>query len=303
MLNLQRLRVLREVVARGSFSGAAQALSYSQPAVSQAVARLEAELGVTLIERDRRGVRPTPAGAALIEHTEAILARMGAAEAEVAAIAGARGGHLRIASFPTAGATLMPVAIANFRAAHPGVTLSLAEGEPEEIAPRLRDGEFDLVLLFEFPELGGDLGAGLRRVDLLEDPMPLALPKSHRLAGRSAIRLADLREESWVQTSSQSPCARHVVRCCHAAGFEPRVSFESDDYQTVQGLVAAGVGVALIPELALTTVRDDVAIRSLRPSPVRNVLAATPSGTPVMPAVATMLEVLRSAARGYRVAA
>src|SRR6266540_1214892 len=150
MLNVQRLMVLREVAGRRSFSAAADALSYSQSAVSQAVATLEAELGVKLIERDRRGVRPTAAGAALVGHADGIEARLEAAEAEVAAIAGMRGGRLRIASFPTAGATLMPLAIASFRAAHPGVVVSLAEGEPEEIVPRLRTGEFDLVLLYEF---------------------------------------------------------------------------------------------------------------------------------------------------------
>jgi DNA-binding transcriptional LysR family regulator len=304
MLNVQRLKVLREVAAQGSFSAAAAALSYSQPAVSQAVATLEAETGVTLIERDRRGVRPTAAGEALVGHAEAILTRLDTAEAEVAAIAGVRGGHLRIASFPTAGATLIPLAVATFRAAHPGVALTLAEGEPEEIAPRLRDGEFDLVLLFEFRGASEKLGAGMRRMNLLEDPMHLALPKGHTLAAKSRLRLEDLSAESWVQTSAASPCARHVVRSCHAAGFDPRVSFESDDYQTVQGLVAAGVGVALIPQLALSTVREDIVIRALHPqSPRRNILAATPRGTPVMPAVATMLEVLQSVARGYEQAA
>ncbi len=301
MLNVQRLKLLREVAARGSFSAAAEALSYTQSAVSQAVAKLEAEAGVPLIERDRRGVRPTPAGAALVEHAEGILSQLEAAEAEVAAIAGVRGGRLRMASFPTAGATLMPVAIAIFRASHPDVELSLAEGEPHEIVPRLRAGEFDLVLVYEFRGVGEKLGAGLRRFDLLEDPLRVALPRGHGLAGKRTVRLEDLSEESWVQTSSSTPYARYVVRSCHAAGFEPRVSFESDDFQTVQGLVAAGVGVALIPELALSMARDDVVIRPLRPDePVRGVLAATPRGAAVMPAVATMVDVLRAAAGQYR---
>jgi DNA-binding transcriptional LysR family regulator len=298
MLNAQRLRVLREVVARGSFSAAADALSYTQSAVSQSVARLEAEAGVPLVERDRRGIRPTAAGAALVDHAEGILAQLQAAEEEVRAIAGASGGHLRMASFPTAGATLMPVAIASFRAAHPDVSLTLAEGEPEEIAPRLRTGEFDLVLLFEFQGVSEKLGSWMRRFELLEDSLHLAVPKGHRLARKRAVRLEDLEEESWIQTSVDSPCARHVVRSCHAAGFEPKVAFESDDYQTVQGLVAAGVGVALIPQLALSTVRDDIVIRALHPrSPVRAVVAATARGAAVMPAVATMLDVLRAAAR------
>ena len=196
----------------------------------------------------------------------------------------------------------MPQAIAGFRASHPGVEVTLAEGEPEEIAPRLRAGEFDLVLLFEFEGVGERLGAGMRRFELLDDPLHLALPADHPLAAREQLRLEDLREESWVQTSASSPCARHVVRSCHAAGFEPRVSFESDDYQTVQGLVAAGVGVALIPAAgALARSAPTSAIRALHPrSPVRKVFAATPRAAAVTPAVATMLDVLREVARTAR---
>ncbi len=296
MLNAQRLNVLREVAARGSFSGAAEALSYTQSAVSQSVATLEAELGVALIERDRRGVRPTAAGAALVDHAEGILARIEAAESEVAAIAGVRGGRLRMASFPTAGATLMPVAIATFRAAHPGVAVSLAEGEPGEIVPRLRGGELDLALTYEFPDVGERLGAGLRRFDLLDEEIRVALPLSHPLAAADGVRLADLAGESWIQTSAPAPFARHVVRACNAAGFEPDVSFESDDFQTVQGLVAAGVGVALIPRLALIGVREDVTIRPLSPAGPRRKVLAVSRRAAVTPAVATMVDVLRSAA-------
>jgi DNA-binding transcriptional LysR family regulator len=141
----------------------------------------------------------------------------------------------------------------------------------------------------------------MRRFELLDDPLHLAMPAGHRLSGRKNLRLDDLRGEAWVQTSAASPCAKHVIRSCHAAGFEPTVSFESDDYQTVQGLVAAGVGVALIPELALTSVRDEIVIRALDPrAPVRRVLAATPRGAAMMPAVATMIDILRTAAGRYR---
>lgn len=300
MLNVGRLRVLVEVARRGSFSSAAEALSYTQSAVSQQVATLEAETGMTLLERHARGVRVTPAGHALVEHAEGILARLEAAEAELSAIAGLRAGRLRMASFPTAGATLMPLAIATFRAAYPEVELTLAEGEPEEIAPRLSAGEFDLALLFEFEE--PDMLDGLERVELLADPMYLALPGTHKLARKSGLRLADLRSEAWIQTSLESPCARHVVRCCHAAGFEPNVSFESDDYQTVQGLVAAGVGVALIPELALSGVREDIAIRALAPSPpLRQVIAAAPTDARLSPATPAMLSILRDAAERYEI--
>jgi DNA-binding transcriptional LysR family regulator len=317
MLNVNRLRILREVAHRSSFSAAADALSYTQSAVSQQIAALEAETGMTLLERHPRGVSLTAAGQTLVGHAESVLADLDAAEAALAAIAGLRGGRLRMASFPTAGATLMPLAIATFRSRHPNVELTLAEGEPEQIAPRLRTGELDLALLFEFdddafPSDGDGAGSGqadgsgslpggrLTRVELLQDPLYLALPRAHRLAERTRLRLQDLREEAWIQTSQDSPCARHVVRCCHAAGFEPGVSFESDDYQTVQGLVGAGVGVALIPELALSVVREDIVIRALSPRPpARRVIAATAAGARLLPAAPAMLSVLQQVASEY----
>src|ERR1700753_661824 len=149
MLDVRRLAVLKEVAHQGSISAAAEALSYTQSAVSQQIATLEAETGLALLERHPRGVSLTAAGQTLVGHAEGILARLETAEAALSAIAGLRGGRLRMASFPTAGSTLMPVAIANFRAAYPEVELTLAEGEPEEIVPRLRGGELDLALLFE----------------------------------------------------------------------------------------------------------------------------------------------------------
>jgi DNA-binding transcriptional LysR family regulator len=323
MLNVSRLRVLNEVARRGSFSAAADALAYTQSAVSQQIATLEAETGVGLLERRPRGVHLTSAGRVLVEHSEGILARLQAAEEELSAIAGLRGGELRMASFPTAGAALMPAAIARFRASYPEVRLTLAEGKPEEIAPRLHAGEFDLALLFEFSDTAetesasGETGAARgeggsstatpsrarprRVVDLLEDPMFLALPREHRLARKRSLRLEELRGEAWVQTSASSPCARYVVRCCRAAGFDPEVAFESDDYQTVQGLVASGVGVALIPELALSVVREDIVVRALAPHPPgRRVIAALPRAasarTPLTPASTAMLRVLEEAA-------
>lgn len=300
MLNVNRLRILIEVAGRGSFSAAADALSYTQASVSQQIAALESETGVTLLERLPRGVRLTPAGEVLLEYAEGIIARLHAAEAEMAAIAGLRGGQLRMASFPTAGATLMPLAIAIFRAQHPEVELTLAEGEPEEIGPRLAAGEFDLALLFEFEGTSESLGPDVERMPLFEDPMFLALPADHPLAQRRTLKLENLRAEAWIQTSAASPCARHVVRSCHIAGFEPVVSFESDDYHTVQGLVAAGVGVALIPKLALAGSREDIAIRALSPrNPVREVIVATPAGTRLTAAATAMRQILADVATRF----
>src|SRR4051794_4104489 len=170
MLDVKRLRVLREVAARGSFSGAADALSYTQSAISQQIAALEREAGAQLVERSARGVRLTDAGAALVTHTDAILARLDAAERELEAIAGLRGGHLRIIAFPSAASSIVPLAIAEFRRRHPGVELTLVPGEPEESIAALKAGDSDLAISLEasFRPLDDEHVA---KTTLLDDPM------------------------------------------------------------------------------------------------------------------------------------
>ncbi len=297
MLNVARLKVLKEVAYRGSLSSAAEALSYTQSAISQQIAALEAETGMTLLERHPRGVSLTAAGQTLVGHAEGILARLDTAEAALSAIAGLRGGRLRMASFPTAGSTLMPVAIARFRASYPGVELTLSEGEPEQIvaAParrRARPRARVRVRRGLAAAGGDDAHAAARRSDV---PGAAARAPPRRQSEAAPVRAA--RGGVGADLEREPLCARHVVRSCHAAGFEPTVSFESDDYQTVQGLVAAGVGVALIPELALSVVREDIAIRALSPAPpVRQVIAATPEGARLVPAAPAMLSVLGRAA-------
>src|SRR5881394_3479260 len=143
MLDVRRMRILREVAARGSFSAAAEALAYTQSAVSQQIAALEREVGTKLVERNARGIRLTDAGEALVRHTESVMANLAEAEAELEAIAGIRGGRVRLASFPSAGSAIVPQAIANFRSRHPGVELNLSEAEPQDSLPRLRAGELD----------------------------------------------------------------------------------------------------------------------------------------------------------------
>ena len=235
---------------------------------------------MTLIERDRARRPPDRrrrgAGRARGGDPRAARGRRGGARGDRRACAAAGCGWRR--SRPP-GATLMPLAIATFRAAHPEVELTLAEGEPEEIVPRLRAGEFDLVAAVRVPWRQRDARRRPATRRAARGPDARRAPRrapAGRQAGR--VRLEDLqRGVVGPDLGRRAPCARHVVRSCHAAGFEPRVSFESDDYQTVQGLVAAGVGVALIPELALSSARDDIVIRPLHPDePVRGVLAATP---------------------------
>jgi DNA-binding transcriptional LysR family regulator len=301
MLDVRRKRVLREVAQRGSFSAAAEALSFTQSAVSQQIAALEREAGTTLVERSVRGIRLTDAGRALVRHTEAILGRLAEAEAELEAIAGLRGGRLRMASFESAGATLMPLAIATFRERHPAVELSLSLAEPMDSVPKLKSGELEIALSFDPHDVAGPGGDSIEHVHLLDDPLYLALAPDHPLAGKRNLRLADLAADAWIEGTPSCACSAMLRRACERAGFAPRIAFESDDYQAIQGFVAAGVGVALIAELALTTVRDDIVIRSLgRETPMRRIHAAALAGGYRSPATTAMLEILTDVAANYR---
>jgi DNA-binding transcriptional LysR family regulator len=296
MLDVRRMRVLREVAVQGSFSAAAEALSFTQSAVSQQIAALEREAGTVLVQRGARGVRLTEAGEALVRHADAILSRLADAEAELEAIAGLKGGRLRMASFESAGATLMPLAIAQFRERHPAIELTMVMGEPDETEPQLKSGELDLVIGFGSRLAEND---GIERQFLIEDPMFLVLPSDHPLAGKRNLRLADLADEAWIGGAPDCECNRLIYSACTRAGYAPRMAFETDDYAAVQGFVAAGVGVSLIAELGLTTIRDDILVRDLgRDTPVRNIYAAAAGGYRT-PATAAMLEVLADVAAGY----
>src|SRR5688500_16229434 len=298
MLDVKRLRVLHEVARQGSFSAAADALSYTQSAISQQIAALERETGTTLVDRGARGIRMTDAGEALVRHADAILTRITDAEAELEAIAGLRGGRVRLASFATAGSTFVPHAIATFHEQHPAVDISLREADPEDSVPPRNAGQLDLAMLFELHG-AGDL-TDMEKVHLLEDPMSVVLPENRPLAAKAKIRLKDLEGEAWVQTTASCPCCIIVADECRAAGFEPRVAFESDDYLTVQGLVAAGVGVAMIPSLGLAAYRPDVAIRPLvGANPKRDIVVVTLPGGRRSPATQAMIEVLTDAAKRY----
>ncbi len=300
MLDVRRMRVLREVAARGSFSAAADSLAYTQSAVSQQIAALEREAGTRLVERSARGVRLTDAGRSLVAHADVILARLADAEAELEAIAGLRGGRLRLASFPSAGATIMPEAIARFRDRHPAVELTLEPAEPEPSIAKLRAGEVDLVL---------DITAGFRpprddgveRTHLIDDPMYVCLPAGHPLAHKRDLKLEELAEESWILgTTGSCPDASIFLRSCQLAGFEPDVAFNSDDYFAIQGFVAAGMGASLIPDLALITVRDDIVVRSLgNRAPARIIWAATMRDSFCSPAKQAMLDVLAEVGREF----
>lgn len=304
MLDVKQLKVLKAVSEHGSFSAAAEALSYTQPAISQQIASLEKQANAQLVDRGSRGVRLTDAGRALVEHAEVVLARLAAAEAELEAIAGVRGGRVRLSSFPTAGASLLPPAVALFTRRHPEVELSFVEKEPEEAVQMLRSAELEVAIAFEYRDLSQPefdrLYEGIELRHLLDDPMFLAMPRDHPVARKPRARLEDVAEDIWIQNDTSGPCGRLHLAACAGAGFEPKIGYVSDDYNVVQGLIAAGVGVSLLPALALTNLREDIAVRSLgRRAPARKIASAVLAGRYRSPATDAMLDILDEVAAGF----
>ena len=224
MHDLRLLSVLREVALRGSFSAAAEALDYTQPAVSQQIARLEKQVGVKLIEREPRGIRLTPGGEVLVRHTETILAQLAAAEAELGEVAEHARGRLRMAAFATASGTIVPRAVAAFRKLRPAIEVELTLMDPPESIPAVRRGDLEVAITEEGGFAGDTDTSGLDVEHLMDDHMWVSLPSDHPLATRHAIDLADLCDEDWMLACLTGTCADSnvVLRACREAGFQPR---------------------------------------------------------------------------------
>ncbi len=296
MLNVGRLRVLKEVATHGSLTGAAEALSFSQPAISNQIAKLEQETGTRLIERGPRGVRLTGAGELLVRHAESVLSRLDQAQAELEEHLQVRRGRLRLGAFPTAFVDLVARALVTFKAAHPQVDVELEEIWVESAFDRLDDGELDLALVFEY-SLSTVLHEGHPRLHLLDDLMYLVVGRDHRLAHAREVTLEDLRDEPWLEYTQGGPASRVLRHAFYGAGIEPRVVLEIDDLLAIQGLVVAGVGHTFVPGMALPALRPELIVRSLGDQlPTRRIYALWPSSG-LSPAAEAMLEVLEQAAR------
>jgi DNA-binding transcriptional LysR family regulator len=265
-------------------------MGYTQPAISRQIALLERETGTTLLERRPDGARLTDAGELLVRHAEGILTRLRDAEDELGELLGLQSGRLRMSTISSAAATIMPLAIGAFRKRLPGVELSVAMVDPVGILAVLRTGEIDLALTNDESHL--DL-PDIDAVHLFEEPMLMALPEDHPLARRPTLNLADLADERWMLgTTTACPDAGRFIQACHSAGFDPQIAFHNDDYTAILGFVAAGVGVAPVPEMVLRHAPKHVAIRPLVSHGLtRPILASCPAGYRSGPAKA-MLEIL-----------
>ncbi len=298
VIEARHLRVLRAVAATGSFSAAGRELGCTQPAVSQQMKALESSVGTPLLVRSGRETRLTQAGEALVRHAAGILAGLTAAEEEVAAIAGLRAGRVRLVSFPSGSSTLVPTALAALRAAHPGTRVSLEEAEPPRSVEMLREGDCDIALAFRYEgAAGAEEGewADLVVRPLLTDRLVGLVPQGHRLARTRSIGIGELAGEAWIAGCPR--CRGQLVRVCESAGFTPRIDFATDDYPAVVGLVGAGLGVAVLPELAIESVRPKgVRMVSVEPVVRREIVALTLPDLAQVPTVAATLDRLAGAA-------
>ncbi|MFH8739044.1 MULTISPECIES: LysR family transcriptional regulator [unclassified Streptomyces] len=305
MLNVRRLLLLAEVAERGSLTAAAEALSMTTSAASQQMSLFEREAGQPLIERLPRGVRTTAAGAALAERGRTIRRELQAGEADLEAFGHLDRGVVTLGSFPTASASLLPLALTRFRRAHPQVRTVVRAGVLAQLREMLHTGEVELSLLWDYDWNRVD-DDQLILTPLLEDPTVLVVPTSSPLVASEHVRLSELADQEWIIRAENHPVADVLRRACRQAGFEPRIAYASHDYQEAQAMVAAGLGLALAPRLALTNRRSDVRLLSLSHdqssdvvSPVRRILLARPAQRAATPAAQAMARVLHAIARGF----
>lgn len=296
MLDVTRLRVLVSVARQGSVTAAARELNYAQPSISHHLARLEAETGTKLIQRAGRGIRLTDAGRLLAARAAEVLGRLDAAENELAAHVGLRRGRVRLAAFPSALGTIVPVAAAWLQAEHPGVEIMLTEAEPPEALRMLRAGYVDVALVFRHEPGPGNEAAGAPRARLLlDEPVFLVTP-----AGRpgpaivGGPELAAYADERWIAGCER--CRSHLLEQCARAGFTPNIAFTTDDYVAVQALVAAGLGITTLPGLALRAARHG-GVRAVPLAGARRYVHAVTYGAPPdPPPTARLLDALMAAA-------
>lgn len=296
MLDLRQLTVLQAVARSGSLAAAARALHYSQPTVAHHLAALESHLGVALVTRTARGTTLTDLGHLFLDHAEAVLDRLGSAEAEMRALARHGVVTLRIGTFPTAGASVLPRAVAVVQK-QTGVRVQLLEAEPPVLLQRLAARELHCALIYDDPDQPVHVYDELAVVPLFDDPFLAVLPADHRLAPLAAVPLGDLADDGWIMSHDLSEPGDQALRAaCAAEGFTPRPVLRTDDYDVMFGFVAAGVGVALVPRMALVE-REGVVVRPLAGLNLRRSVrfVAFREGSP--PAAAALVQALRADAR------
>lgn len=292
-LDVQSLRIVRAIADTGSITGAAAALGYSQPAISQHLRRLEARLEIAVVERVGRGVRLTEAGRVLARHAPTVALAVEAAAEELAQLRGLRTGLVRLVAFPSASPVLVPRLLAALAISHPGIAVTYLEAEPPEAVQAIREDRADIALTFSYPGDRDDphrhSARGLSVRSAGRDDLMLVLPAAH-----APVRgVADLSDETWIAGCPR--CRGHLLELCERAGFAPRIGFETDNYVAVEGLVAQGIGVATLPRMALDSfpMLPGIATAPLPLAEARRLHVVTAQGSERVPSLAAALTALR----------
>ncbi|MCW2859139.1 MAG: DNA-binding transcriptional regulator, LysR family [Actinoallomurus sp.] len=293
MLDVRRLQIFSAVAEHGSFTAAAEALFMTHSAVSQQMALLERQLGLPLMIRGPRGVELTEAGRVLAERSTVLLGSIASIEHEMRDLT-ARHACVRLAAFPTAGADLIPRVVRDYQKRFPDVRVELRSVHTGDIAACLREGTVHLGLVWDYDFAPRTFGPDIERIPLTDDPLCALFPLDHPLAGEPAVDLADLSGETWVVRAHRPPYDDAFVTMCRLAGFEPHIGFVTEDYQSAQGLVAAGIGISAVPLLSLVARHPEVvAVPIAPPTPCRRIAAVRLRGAGHPQAAQQMLEVLR----------
>jgi DNA-binding transcriptional LysR family regulator len=303
MLDVRKMLLLRELSRLGTIAAVARALSFTPSAVSQQLSALEREAGVPLIRRRGRGVELTAAGAELAERTGPVLVLLEQAAAALASAKSELTGELLIGAFPTAVRTLLPAALVGLGRAHPRLELHVAELDPAQVPDALRTGTLDIALVNDYDCAEAEPDPAVSLEPLLAEKIYLASAAGLASSGQAlAVATADPvlagRDAPWIAASPGTLCHVMAVRLCQAAGFTPRIRHYADDFAAVLTLVAAGQGIALVPQLALADVPAGVALAPLAAR--RRTFIACRSGTARHPAIAACADALRAAAADYR---
>ncbi|MFJ4501725.1 LysR substrate-binding domain-containing protein [Streptomyces sp. NPDC088864] len=298
MIDARRLRVLRAVADHGTVTAAAAALYLTPSAVSQQLAALEQETGHRLVERGARGARLTPAGDILLTHTNAVLAQLERAEAELAAYGAGEAGTVTVAAFATGIEHVVAPAIAALSRTAPGIRVRVQDAEGDASVPMVLDRQVDVAVAVEYRGAPGEDDRRLTRVPLYSEPFDAVLPVGHRLAGQERVAVAELAKDPWIGPYPGNPCHDVVVLACEYAGFAPTLEHSSDDFHAVVALAGADAGVALVPRTALRGMPlTGVVVRPVRDTaPTRRVFAAVRRGAEAHPLIAPVLDALAGAA-------
>jgi DNA-binding transcriptional LysR family regulator len=298
-IDVQTLRIVKAIHESGSITGAAKALGTTQPAISQYLQRAERRLAISLIVHRGRTIELTEAGQVLSQHAQGVLDALAVAGSELTGLASLRSGRIRIAGFPSVSATIVPHLIARIQDRHQGLSVNYTEAEPPEATEMVVSGQCDLAFVFSYQgEANGahhpDAMAGLTLIPLFIDPLFLLVPADHPLAAEESIDVDTLEDDQWIAGCPR--CRTHLLRLCEEYGYAPEITYETDNFAATVGMVDAGLGISLIPRLALGTAAlpSGVAVKKLSTDASRLISILVPTEKHDLPAIAAAVSTIRA---------